>query len=141
MPEILIQYFKPMIDKLNYSSELNAYLLNVLVQINKSEDLSKDSLTIKFIEAQSKYNFQLYQAIGDWILFCQTYMPQHLNNAEEKYDNALAQSSYYACYVILKRQWKLFEELADLYPNVVKDLRVSTKRATFHNAIGSGKLY
>lgn len=140
MPEILIQYFKPMIDKLNYSSELNAYLLNVLVQINKSEDLSKDSLTIKYIEAQAQYNFQLYQAIGDWILFCQTYMPQHLNNAEEKYYNALAQSSYHACYIILKRQWKLFEELADLYPSIVKDLRVSTKRATFHNAI-SGRIF
>jgi len=140
MPEILVQYFKPMIDKLNYSSELNAYLLSVLVQINKSEDFSKDSLTIKYIEAQAKYNFQLYQAIGDWILFCQTYAPQHLSSADEKYYNALAQSSYYACYIILKRQWKLFEELADLYPAVIKDLRDSTKRANLNNAI-SGRIF
>lgn len=141
MDEILIKYFKPVIDKLAYSGELNSYLLNLLIHINKSKNFSKDSLTLKYIEAQQNHNFDLYQAIGDWILFCQVYVPQHLNGAEEKYYNALAQNSYYSCYIILKRQWKLFEELADLYPSIVKDLRISTKRASFHNAISGRKFY
>ena len=141
MDEILIKYFKPVIDKLTYSAELNAYLFNLLIEIKKSYDFSKDSLTLKYIEAQNQYNFELYQKLGDWILFCQVNMPNHLNNAEEKYYNSLAQNSYYSCYIILKRQWKLFEELADTYPTIVKDLRVSAKRAAFHNAISSRKLY
>jgi hypothetical protein len=141
MDGILIKYFKPTIDKLAYSKELNSYLLNLLVTIDKLENLSKNSLTLKYIEAQSNYNFNLYQSLGDWILFCQVNMPEHLKNAEEKYYNALAQNSYYHCYIMLKRQWKLFEELADMYPNIVKDLRISVKRSAFHDAIGSRKFY
>ncbi len=141
MDEILIRYFKPTIDKLTYSAELNAYLIKLLTEINKSSNYSKDSLTLKYIEAKNKYDFELYQSLGDWILFCQVFAPQHLNNADEKYYNALAQTSYYSCYIILKRQWKLFEELADLYPEVVKNLRISTKRSSFHNAISSRKFY
>jgi len=141
MDGILIKYFKPVIDKLAYSSELNSYLLNLLVNASKLENFSNNSLTLKYIEAQANYNFNSYQALGDWILFCQVYAPAHLKGAEEKYYNALAQNSYYSCYVLLKKQWKLFEELADLYPEVIKDLRVSAKRASFHNTISSRKLY
>lgn len=134
-----MKYFKPTIDKLAYSNELNSYLLNLLINSNKLENYSNNSLTLKYIEAQNNYNFHLYQSLGDWILFCQVYMPGHLKGAEDKYYNALAQNSYYSCYILLKKQWKLFEELADLYPSVVKDLRVSAKRASFYNAIGSRK--
>lgn len=141
MREILLKYFKPTIDKLSYSAELNAYLLNILIEIDHLENLSKDSLTLKYIEARRNYNLKLYQSLGDWILFCQTYFPAHLHNAEEKYYNSLAQSSYYACYLLLNRQWKLFEELADMYPKVVKDLRVSAKRASFHNAVDDRIFY
>jgi hypothetical protein len=141
MDEILLKYFKPVIDKLHYSNELNAYLLSILVQAHKLEDFSKDSLTLKYIEAKSKYNFEIYKSLGDWILFCQVIAPNHLKSAEEKYYNALAQSSYYSCYLILKRQWKLFEELADLYPEIVKEMRASTKRASFYNTIGSRKFH
>lgn len=141
MDGILIKYFKPVIDKLAYSNEVNAYLLNLLIEIKKSEDFSKDSLTLKYIEAKSNYSFSSYQSLGDWILFCQVYFPKHLAGAEERYYSAIAQTSYYNCYIMLKRQWKLFEELADLYPEIVKDLRVSTKRASFHNAVNDRKLY
>ena len=58
MDEILIKYFKPVIDKLTYSAELNAYLFNLLIEIKKSYDFSKDSLTLKYIEAQNQYNFE-----------------------------------------------------------------------------------
>lgn len=133
MSEILIKYFKPIVDNFKYSKELNSYILSVLIEIKKNNDFSKDSLTLKYIEAQRKYNFQLYQSLGDWILFCQINMPDHLKHAEEVYYNAIAQNCYYSCYRLLNRQWKLFEELADTYPNVISDLRVSSNKQRFFN--------
>ena len=141
MDEILIEYFKPVIDKIAYSNEVNAYILNLLIKINKSQNFSKESLTLKYIEAKENYNFSSYQSLGDWIMFCQIYFPKHLNNAEEKYYNAIAQTSYYNCYIMLKRQWKLFEELADLYPDIVKDLRNSSKNISLNDSFSSRKLY
>lgn len=133
MSEILIKYFKPIVDNFKYSKELNSYILSVLIEIKKNNDFSKDSLTLKYIEAQRKYNFQLYQSLGDWILFCQINMPDHLKHAEEVYYNAIAQNCYYSCYRLLNRQWKLFEELADTYPNLISDLRVSSNKQRFFN--------
>jgi hypothetical protein len=121
MREILIEYFSYLTKNLKYSQELNSYILSVLIEI-KRKDFSKDSLTLKYIEAQKAYNFELYQNLGDWILFCQVQMPGHLKNADDKYYHAIAQNCYYSCYKILNKQWKLFEELADLFPDIIINL-------------------
>lgn len=129
MKDILINYFENFTKNLNYSKELNSYILSVLIEI-KRKDFSKDSLTLQYIEAKKQYNFELYQNIGDWILFCQVQMPGHLKHAEDRYYHAIAQNCYYSCYKILNKQWKLFEELADLFPDVVNKLN-SFKESRF----------
>lgn len=105
---------------LKYEETTRAYIVNTLSSLK--HDYSKDSLTIIYAQAQQQSRFDLYQNIGDWILFIQSVCPAEEKNSE--YYNILAQNSYYRCYRILNKEWKVFEELADTFPNLVKDLRI-----------------
>jgi hypothetical protein len=109
----------------HYQETTRAYIVNVLKSAKKeSKDYSKDSLTIIYSKAKSEQNFELFQNIADWILFTKSLYPISLNGASEEYYNALAQDSYYRCYRLLNRQWLLFEELADKFPQTVKLLQI-----------------
>ena len=66
-----------------------------------------------FAQARSKNDFSIYQNIGDWVFFSNTLAPSHLKNASKDYYDTVAKLSYYSCYKITNRQWKLFEELSD----------------------------
>jgi hypothetical protein len=52
MDGILIKYFKPVIEKLAYSSELNSYLLNLLVNASKLENFSNNEPPLNPVEGQ-----------------------------------------------------------------------------------------
>lgn len=109
----------------NYQKPTCAYVINVFKSAKKeSGDYSKDSLTIVYSQAKFEQRFELFQNIADWILFMKSLYPASLRGASEEYYNALAQDSYYRCYRLLNRQWLLFEELADKFPQLTKNLQV-----------------
>jgi hypothetical protein len=80
---------------------------------NADFDLSQDSVGLIFCQARDKQDFSTYQNLGDWIFFANTIAPQHLQNASKDYYDTIARLSYYSCYRLINRQWRLFEELAD----------------------------
>lgn len=120
----LVKLFENKLDDLKVSKEAKAYITNVFTKVNNVNDLSKKSLTLEYYDAKCTYSFQKFQTLADWILFAEVFFPKCLSNATEDYYCALGQNSYYFCYRIVNKQWKLYEELADQLPELIKDSRV-----------------
>lgn len=106
-------------------AQTRAYVINVFA---KPVDLSGKSVTILFAEANFSHQFQLYQNLADWLLFGKTMFPKYFNNASDDYYNSVAQTCYYRCYKII-REWQIFEELAEKFPEIIINLRRGWDRA------------
>lgn len=119
-------YFDEVLEPLPCEDATKAYIVSIYSKYRSAcYDLSKDSLTLLFAQAKEKQDFMSFQNIGDWIFFTNTIIPTHLNNASPDYYHTLAKISYYSCYTLIKKQWKLFEELSDnfvLLENTTKNL-------------------
>jgi hypothetical protein len=118
-------FFSEILSDLDCQRDTQAYIISIYDKYKSSTpDLSKNSVTLLYAEAKYQHNFSIYQNLGDWIFFSNTFAPDHLKHASKEYYDTIAQSSYYSCYRIINRQWKLFEELADNFQNIeiqVKD--------------------
>lgn len=101
----------------NCNQNTKSYITSIFV--NPKDDLSNQSITLVYAQAIANYRFDLFQKIGDWLLFVKSMYPQSLNGASSEYYDTLAQCSYYKCYRIVNRQWPIFEELADTFPYLV----------------------
>lgn len=100
--------------------DTRAYIASTFAKYkNSTSDLSKKSLTIEFSQAKSNWSFSQFQDIADWILWAESVFPTALNGASKEYYHTLAQLSYYKMYIITKRTWKNFEEIADMLPNII----------------------
>ena len=107
-------FFDELLTDLKCQNDTKAYISSIYGKYKTTEfDLSKDSVTLLFSQARNKQNFLTYQNLGDWIFFANTIAPQHLQTASKDYYVTVARLSYYSCYRLINRQWKLFEELAD----------------------------
>lgn len=107
-------FFNELLSDLNCQNDTKAYIVSIYGKYRTAEfDLSKDSVTLLFAQARSNQDFLTYQNLGDWIFFANTLAPQHLQAASKDYYDTVARLSYYSCYKLIDRQWKLFEELAD----------------------------
>ena len=112
----LTDYFESQLRSLRCSREVRAYIVSILSQYRFSEqDLSKVSLTVKFSEAKSSQDFASFQRVGDYLFFANSFSPESLSGASKDYYYALGQLSYYSCYRLLNRSWRLYEELADKF--------------------------
>lgn len=101
-----------------------AYIFGIFKnKLINNNDLSKDSITIKYSEAKFSYDFEKFQVLGDWIFFTKSIFPKSLNRASPEYYDAIAQNSYYRCYKILDKKWVLFEELADEFTNLTNTIQ------------------
>jgi hypothetical protein len=107
-------FFDELLIDLECQRDTKAYIVSIYGKFKTAQfDLSKDSVTLLFAQGRSKQDFLTYQNLGDWIFFANTIAPQHLNNASKDYYDTIARLSYYSCYKLINREWKLFEELAD----------------------------
>ena len=107
-------FFDELLTDLKCQRDTKAYIVSIYGKYKTAEfDLSKDSVTLLFAQARNKQDFLTYQNLGDWIFFANTIAPNHLRNASKDYYDTVARLSYYSCYKLINRQWKLFEELAD----------------------------
>ena len=122
-------YFQDKCENLNCQETTKAYIVSTLVTMRGSKDLSNKSLTLIYIEAKTKHNFTTYQELADWILFTRSLFPEYLQNASLDYYDALAQDSYFKCYLILEKKWKLFEELADTFPKIADNLNFNLRNS------------
>ncbi|HVI41866.1 MAG TPA: hypothetical protein VM577_14545 [Anaerovoracaceae bacterium] len=118
----LDDFFAPKIQTIpNCHQDTKSYINGIFVK--PKIDLSNQSITLVYAQAISNYRFDLFQTVGDWLLFAKSLYPQHLKDASPEYYNVLAQCSYYKCYRIVNRQWPIFEELADMFPHFVDHIQ------------------
>jgi len=112
----IVKFFEEKLEDLQCQYETRSYIISIYGKYRFSDfDLSQDSITLLFSQARFKQDFLIYQNIGDWLFFIKSMAPQHLNNASEEYYDTIARLSYSACYKLINRQWRLFEELSDNY--------------------------
>lgn len=110
----ITNFFEDLLIDLECQRDTKAYIVSIYGKYKSSEfDLSKDSVTLMFAQARNKQDFFTYQNLGDWIFFANTLAPEHLRYASKDYYDNVARLSYYSCYRLINRQWKLFEELSD----------------------------
>lgn len=110
----ITNFFEELLTDLDCHRDTKAYIISIYGKYKSAEfDLSKDSVTLLFSQARYNQDFLTYQNLGDWIFFTNTLTPQHLKYASKDYYDTVARLSYYSCYKLINKQWKLFEELSD----------------------------
>jgi len=111
------KFFDRKIDIPNCPRFTKAYIVDLFIRyIDAESDLSNHSLTLLYKEAIDSCSFDKLQNIGDWLMFTKSLYPDSLTGASIEYYETLARSAYYKCYVMLRRQWVVYEELADQFP-------------------------
>ena len=120
----LNDYLFDKVKNLNYDYDTKSYIVSIFDKFKKSDfDYSKNSLTCIYARANETNNFIIFQNLGDWLFFCSVIFPEHLKNASEEYYISLGQMSYYNCYKLINKQWKLYEKLADDFSTLTEQTR------------------
>lgn len=110
------KFFEEILKDIECQRDTKAYIIGIYGKFKSADfDLSKDSVTSLFSQARNKQDFLIYRNLGDWIFFANTIAPTHLQFASKDYYDTVARLSYYSCYRLINKQWKLFEELADSF--------------------------
>lgn len=123
------KFFGETLGGLSCQADTRAYIVGVFIKYRTVEfDLSKENLTLTFAQARVNQDFLLYQSIGDWIFYANSLYPQHLQSASKGYYQDLARLSYYACYNLIRQQWKAYQELADRFPFLEQETQRLLKR-------------
>ena len=124
----ITNFFDEILSDLRCHQDTRAYIVSIYGKYKSPDlDLSKHSISLEFAQARSKHDFFIYQNLGDWIFFSNTMIPQHLKFASKDYYDTVARLSYYSCYKIINKQWKLFEELADDFSNIERQVKDKLK--------------
>lgn len=108
------QFFEEKLSEIKCQDDTRAYIVGIFGKYRNAEhDFSQNSITLLFAQARDKHDFLIYQNLGDWIFFANTVLPNHLKFASKDYYDSIARISYYSCYRLINKKWKLFEQLAD----------------------------
>jgi hypothetical protein len=108
------KFFEEQLSDLKCQRDTKAYIVSIFSKYRSANyDYSKYSITSLFAQARSNHNFSVYQNLADWIFFINSLAPAHFKHADKDYYDTVGRLSYYSCYRLINRQWKLFEELAD----------------------------
>ena len=126
----LFNFFDKNINIPKCDAKTRAYIVSIFSDLNPEKDLSKESVTLLYNKALSNYNFELFKDIGDWLFVAKSLFPDALSGASPKYYSAIAQSSYYKCYIIMNRQWLIFEELADKFNFYTENIKLDSSKGT-----------
>jgi hypothetical protein len=120
----ITDFFGELLSDVKCHQDTKAYIVSIYGKYKSAQfDLSKDSVTMLFAQGRDKQDFLTYQNLGDWIFFANTMIPNHLQKASKDYYDTVARLSYYSCYKLINRQWKLFEELADNFLFIEKQVK------------------
>lgn len=107
-------FFDDVFEELKCEPATKAYIKSIFSKYKDARhDLSKESVTIVFANAKQRLDFSSFQNLADWIFFMRSFAPDHLSSASEEYYETVARLSYYRCYLLINKQWKLFEEMSD----------------------------
>lgn len=113
------RWFEERLGDLPQSLETKAYVVSVFTRfvVTTADDMSDESVVLSFKRAQETADFGKFQRIGDWVLWVETFMPDAVKNKHQVVET-FGRLAYSACFRLLKRQWPLYEELADELPRL-----------------------
>ena len=111
------------------SPEARAYVVSVFKQygLRNDTDLSKRSVVLEYVEAVSRSDFETYRRLGDWVMWRTTVLP---DKETFELEQTFGRLSYLACDRILRKQWHLYEELADEMPRITLQASSVIKKKT-----------
>lgn len=92
-----------------------SYIISIFASISTEKDFSNKSLTFALKDAHDSMSFNSFRELGDWLFFTKSMFPKSLKGADPAYYDSIARTSYYRCFLLLNRQWLLYEELADQF--------------------------
>jgi hypothetical protein len=121
----LTLFFAEKLENLRCDDDTRAYITSIFGKYKNSHfDYSKESLTLIYADATYKQDFFTFQNIGDWLFMINSMFPEHLTGAaSNEYYCSIGRSSYYHCYKLLHRRWRLYEHLADRFPELSLEVR------------------
>lgn len=124
----LEDWFCRSLEGVEASPDARAYLVSLFASMKSAqEDLSRESIVLAFAEARTTGEFQKFQRIGDWVVWCMSFAPESIGARELVID--LGRLSYYACWRMTNKEWTVYEELADNLPRLTKALGRSLGRS------------
>jgi|ERR1019366_3660092 hypothetical protein len=107
-------FFTDELEELPCDANTKAYIITIFAKYKTTAfDLSKQSITLHYAEAKTKQDFAMFQTIADWLFFCSSIFPEHLNGASTDYYHTVGQLSYHSCYKLINKTWPVYECLAD----------------------------
>jgi hypothetical protein len=130
----ITDFFNELLKDINCQYDTRSYIVSIYGKYKSASlDLSKESVTLLFSQARHRHDFNTYQNLGDWIFFSNTLAPEHLKYASKDYYNTVARLSYYSCYRLINKQWKLFEELSDNFESIEAEVKNKLSVITLNN--------
>lgn len=113
-------FFKS-IQKINRDDMMKAYLASTFTNYVRKQP-PEGSLTMNFLRAKERNEFEAYQEIGDWILWSGIFA--HGSFVQHKTINLMfGKISYDFCHKMLFKKWPLYAELADDLANIILETR------------------
>ena len=120
----LNEFFDEVLGELSCNPETKAYIIGLFCKYKLADlDLSKDNITLMFAQAKFNQDFFIYQNLADWLFFAKSLHPEHLHRASEDYYHNIGRLSYYSCYKLINKQWKLYDELSESFIPLSKQVR------------------
>jgi hypothetical protein len=112
-------FFEELLIDLDCHQDTRAYIVGIFGSYKSANyDFSKQSITTLFSQAREKHSFADYQRLADWLFFVASIAPDSLKYASKDYYNTIGRLSYYSCYKLINKEWKLYEELSDNWKNL-----------------------
>lgn len=119
----LEDWFGKSLESVKASPDARAYLVSLFVSMKTAEeDLSKRSIVLSYAEARDKGDFVRFQRVGDWVLWGLTFAPESFEVPDLAVD--FGRLSYYTCWRLTRKEWKVYEELADELPRISREARM-----------------
>lgn len=117
----LADFFKKNLEQLKCDETTKAYIVGLLSRAPQGEfNLAGRSITVSFANAKENYDFFAFQRLADYLFFTNAIFGQYLEANNTQYNEDIGRMSYYNCYRILKKQWIIYEDLADNFGNLTQ---------------------
>jgi hypothetical protein len=118
----LEDWFGKSLESVEASPDARAYLVSLFASMKSAEDdLSKKSIVLTYAEARDRGDFAGFQRLGDWVLWSMSFAPHSMAVPDLALD--FGRLSYYACWRLTRKEWRVYEELADDLPRLSRNIR------------------
>ena len=118
----LEDWFSVTLESVEASPDARAYLVSLFSSMKSAEeDLSKKSIVLSYADARNKGEFAGFQRLGDWVLWSMSCAPHSMAVPDLALD--FGRLSYYACWRLTRKEWTVYEELADDLPRLSRSIR------------------